>query len=121
MEEYESSIERQTVYHSVLQLVFLSRMAFAQWVDANPVSREKTDDGAILTLKSGYLRFQVCSDSILHVVYSPEPNVSPRVDFALVKKSWQPAEFFLDTNDTKIVTLRTKEIRVRVERETQLL
>ncbi len=103
----------------LLQLVFLSRMAFAQWVDANPVKEvEKTDDGAILTLKSGYLRFQVCSDSILHVVYSMEPNVSPRVDFTLVKKSWQPAEFFLDTTDTKIVTLRTKEIRVRVERET---
>src|SRR5208283_2531405 len=79
----------------LLQLVFLSRMALAQWVDANPVKEvEKTDDGAILTLNSGYLRFQVCSESILHVVYSMEPKVSPRVDFTVVKKSWQRAEIF---------------------------
>ena len=45
----------------------------AQWVPVNPVlAVEPQADGVLLVLKTGFLRFQVCSDSIVHVIYSTQ-------------------------------------------------
>src|SRR5580692_4217317 len=65
----------------------------AQWVPLNPVQAVGLEpDGALLVLQSGFLRFQVCSDSIVHVVYSVEREVPPRTDFLVTKKSWPKTE-----------------------------
>lgn len=51
----------------------------AQWVPLNPVaSVDPQPDGVVLILQSGFLRFQVCSDSIVHVVYSIERGIPRR-------------------------------------------
>ena len=53
----------------------------AQWVPLNPVnSVDPQPDGVVLVLQTGFLRFQVCSDSIVHVVYSIERDVPQRPD-----------------------------------------
>ena len=90
---------------------------FAQWLPVNPVKALETQpDGVMLVLENGYLRFQVCSDSIVHIVYSLERKVSERTDFLVVKKSWPHAEFTLLTDDPKTITLSTSRLRISVTR-----
>jgi hypothetical protein len=59
----------------ILAILFLfgfSSAALAQWAPMNPViAVQPQPDGATFTMKSGTLRLQVCSDSIIHVLYSP--------------------------------------------------
>jgi alpha-D-xyloside xylohydrolase len=89
----------------------------AQWLPLNPVKSAETEpDGAMLVLENGYLRFQVCSDSIVHVVYSPEGNVPERTDFLVVKKSWPHADFALQTDDPKTIALATSRLKIVVTR-----
>ncbi len=89
----------------------------AQWVPLNPVtSAEPQPDGVVLILHSGFLRFQVCSDSIVHVVYSIERDVPKRTDFLVTKKAWPKADFSLHTDDPKLVTITTSRLKIEITR-----
>src|SRR5437868_1611244 len=57
--------------------------AAAQWRHIEPVtSVSKEVDGAKAVFKSGaVLKLQVCSDSMIHVRYSPTANVPNRPDY----------------------------------------
>src|SRR5271163_2867429 len=58
----------------------------AQWVPLNPVtSVDQQPDGVVLVLQTGFLRFQVCSDSIVRVIYSIEREVPQRADFLVIR------------------------------------
>src|SRR5208282_6424505 len=88
-----------------------------QWVPLNPVQAVGQEpDGALLVLQSGFLRFQVCSDSIVHVVYSLERDVPQRPDFLITKKSWPKADFALHTDDPKVITITTSRLKIEVTR-----
>jgi len=66
----------------------------AQWLPLNPVkSSERLPDGVLVSLDNGYLRFQVCSDSIVHVIYSLEREVPTHPDFLVIKKDWAKTDF----------------------------
>ncbi len=113
-----------TPFHHVRRAVILalgfvlanSSPAHAQWIPLNPVkSVEPQPDGALLTLQTGYLRFQVCTEAILHVVYSPGPAAPQRPDFLVTATSWPKTEFGLETADPKTVVLKTPQLRVSVE------
>ena len=42
----------------------------AQWIPLNPVTGvQQQPNGVVLTMKSGAMRVEVCTDSIIHVVY----------------------------------------------------
>jgi alpha-D-xyloside xylohydrolase len=100
-------------------LLFLAAPApvVAQWVPLNPVQAVGLEpDGALLVLRSGFLRFQVCSDSIVHVVYSVEREALPHPDFLVAKKSWPKSEFSLETNDPKLITLTTSRLKIEITR-----
>jgi alpha-D-xyloside xylohydrolase len=89
----------------------------AQWVPLNPVtSADQQPDGAVLVLQTGFLRFQVCSDSIIHVVYSIERDIPQRPDNLIIKKSWPKADFALHTDDPKLITLTTSRIKIEITR-----
>jgi len=91
--------------------------AVAQWIPLNPVNSVETQpDGLVLVLENGYLRFQVCTESVVHVVYSLERTVPERPDFLVIKKSWPKAEFSANSDDTKLVMLKTAKLRVEVTR-----
>ncbi len=93
------------------------RSAHAQWTPLNPVaSAEQQPDGALITLKTGYLRLHVCTDSIVRVVYSLEANVPPRTDFIVTKTSWPHADFSLETKDPEAVVLKTSRLTIKVSR-----
>jgi len=89
----------------------------AQWIPANPVkSADPLPDGVLLTLESGYLRLQVCSDSMIHVVYSLDRTPAERADFLVVKKDWAKAAFTLQSDDPKLLRLATSQITLEVSR-----
>jgi alpha-D-xyloside xylohydrolase len=89
----------------------------AQWVPLNPVMAvEPQPDGVVLVLKSGFLRFQVCSDSIVHVVYSLERDVPQHSDIMIVKKSWPKSDFSLSSGDPKVITLATPRLKIEITR-----
>jgi alpha-D-xyloside xylohydrolase len=103
-----------------LFLLFFSAVApslLAQWAPLNPVtSADPQPDGVVLVLQSGFLRFQVCSDSIVHVVYSKERDVPQRTDFLVTKKSWPRTAFTLDSDDPKLITLTTSRLKIEITR-----
>ena len=100
-----------------LALSFAATTLLAQWVPLDPVyAVEPQPDGVVLVLKTGFLRFQVCSNSIVHVVYSLERNVPERPDFMIVKKSWPKADFSLAQDDPKVITLSTSSLKIVIAR-----
>ena len=110
--------------HSLLAAILASSFVFAvapplraQWIPLNPVkSADPLPDGVLLTLDSGYLRLQVCSDSIIHIVYSPDRNIPEHPDFLVVKKEWAKAPFTLRSDDPKLLTLATSQFTLEVTR-----
>jgi alpha-D-xyloside xylohydrolase len=100
-----------------LALAFCTAPASAQWLPLNPVKEVQVQpDGALFALQTGYLRFQIDSDSIVHVVYSLEPQVPERQDFLIIKKAWPKTDFSLHTEDAKVVTLSTSQLKIEVNR-----
>jgi alpha-D-xyloside xylohydrolase len=111
-DRYQSSATLFLLYFSAVAPCLL-----AQWAPLNPVtSADPQPDGVVLVLQSGFLRFQVCSDSIVHVVYSKERDVPQRTDFLVTKKSWPRTEFTLDSHDPKLVTLTTSRLKIEITR-----
>jgi alpha-D-xyloside xylohydrolase len=90
----------------------------AQWLPVNPVRGvEPQPDGALLILQDGFLRLQVCSDSIIRVQYSLQREISQHPDFLVVKKSWPKSEFRLRTDDPKFVFLTTPRLKIEISRD----
>src|SRR5271163_2150473 len=98
-------------------LAFCAAPASAQWIPLNPVKEAQLQpDGALFALQTGYLRFQINSDSIVHVVYSLEQEVPQRQDFLVINKTWPKADFSLHTEDAKVITLSTSQLKIEVNR-----
>ncbi len=96
---------------------FCSTPIFAQWLPLNPVkSVERQADGALFVLESGFLRFQIRSDSIIHITYSLERVIPKRTDFLVVKDTWPRVGFTLRSDDAKVVTLSTSALKIEVTR-----
>ena len=109
-------LSRISWFATLLILAAASPLA-AQWIPLNPVSSvEQKSDGALVVLKTGFLRFQVCTDSVVHVVYSLNRSVPERSDYLIVKKSWPKAQFTLSTEDPKTVTLSTAQLKIEITR-----
>ena len=89
----------------------------AQWIPLNPVkSADRLPDGVLLTLDNGYLRLQVCSDSIIHVVYSLDRTPPERPDFLVVKKEWAESTFIVRSDDPKLVVFATSQLTLEISR-----
>jgi alpha-D-xyloside xylohydrolase len=96
---------------------FFALSVSAQWLPLNPVkSVEPKQDGALVVLENGYLRLQVCTNSIVRVTYSAERTVPQHADFLIVKTSWSKPEFTLRTDDAKVVSLATPRLRIDIAR-----
>jgi len=92
--------------------------AVAQWAPMNPVvAFRPQEDGAIFTMKSGALRLQVCSDSIVHVLYSLTASFpTSRPDPIVIKTSWPATKFSVRDNADE-VTLTTSQLNIVVTRK----
>jgi alpha-D-xyloside xylohydrolase len=72
--------------------------------------------GALLTMQSGTLKLQVCSPSIVRVLYSPTSSFPQRPDYVITKQSWPASDFKLEPLPDDIV-LTTARVKVTVARE----
>src|SRR5579863_5128180 len=90
-----------------------------QWTPLTPVaSVSQESDGIRAVFKSGaVLKLQVCTDSIIHVLYSPTGNFPKQTDYVVTKNSWTPVPWKMDSSD-KNVTLSTATVKVIIERDT---
>jgi len=83
----------------------------------NPVRNVQPEsDGATFSMGTGTLRIQVCSDSVIHVLYSPTPTFAKHTDFVVRKQSW-PAPKFTTQSSDKAVTLSTSLLKIVVTRK----
>ena len=103
---------------AVLFVFGLVSSAIAQWAPMNPVvAVQPQAAGVIFTMKSGALRLQVCSDSIVHVIYSPTSSFPPsRRDPVVIKTNWPATKFTMQANDDE-VTVTTSQLKVVVTRK----
>src|SRR5512145_2886527 len=101
--------------HRLLALTVLviatAPSARAQWTPLNPVVEAQAQpDGVLLTLKTGYLRLRVCSDSIVRVVYSLDSTLPQRPELVVTKASWPRAEFSVETQYPQAVVLKASRL-----------
>ena len=89
----------------------------AQWNPLNPVTDvQKQADGIQFTRKVGTLRLQVCSDAIIRVLYSPASSFPSRKDYVVIKDSWAPVKWDMQSTDDA-VTLTTAQLKVTVDKK----
>jgi alpha-D-xyloside xylohydrolase len=96
---------------------FSSNYAQAQWAPMNPVKQVQPEaDGALFTMGTGTLKLQVCSDSIIHVLYSPTASFPKRTDFVVIHESWPAAKFTMDSTADAVI-LSTSRLKITVTRK----
>jgi len=92
-------------------------VAHAQWLPLNPVtSFERQDNAVMLTMQTGVLRLQPCTDSIIHVQYSPTASIPDVRNFVVTQTHWQPVDWSLDTHGESVI-LTTARMVVAVDRQ----
>jgi alpha-D-xyloside xylohydrolase len=110
--------------HRAALLLFLASLAIplpAQWISNNPITAvQKQPDGLLLKQQVGSLHIQVCTDSIVHVIYSPTGSFPTRPNVIVTKTDWSPVPWNLQENE-KSVTISTARLRVTVNRADALI
>jgi alpha-D-xyloside xylohydrolase len=88
----------------------------AQWIPPNPVAKvDRRPDGIVFVLQTGELRVQVCTDSIIHIAYSPVTSFPNLPEYLVTKTVWPAANFSVqDTQEA--VTISTARMSVAVNR-----
>ena len=83
----------------------------------NPVRDvQQQADGVLFTMGSGTLKVQVCSDSVIHVLYSPTATFPKRTDFVVTRETWPAAQWTMQSTDDA-VTLATSLLKISVTRK----
>ena len=101
-----------------VSIFFLSvKAAHAQWTPMNPVrSVQQQGDGVLFSMGTGTLKLQVCSDSVVRVLYSATASFPKRPDYVIIKESWPATKFDVQTADDA-VTLTTSRLKITVTRK----
>lgn len=98
-------------------LAFALHPAAAQWIPANPVTAvEKQADGVLFTMQTGALKVQICSDSIVHIVYAPSWPPPQRREYVIAKTDWQPVQWTMHESG-KDITISTGRLTISVDRK----
>src|SRR5258708_35118945 len=93
-------------------VAFFPVASYAQWNPLNPVrSVQKNSDGVTLALEKGMLRFQVCTDAMVRVLYSPEREFPKVAEYVVIKSEWPVTPFDL-TENADSVTLTTATLKL---------
>ena len=83
----------------------------------NPVRQvQQQPDGVLFSMGTGALKVQVCSDSIIHVLYSPTASFPKRADFVVIKESWPAAQWTMQSTDDSVI-LTTSLLKITVTKK----
>ena len=98
-------------------LFLLIGSAGAQWNPLNPITDfARLTDGVRFTLKSGILKLQVCSESMIRVLYVPAPTFPKTQDFVVIKTTWPSVKWDVQS-DSEAITLTTSQLKIKVTRK----
>ena len=90
----QKRVSLELLLSAFLFLLALSTPAHAQWSPLNAVTAvEKRGDGVLFTLKTGTLKLEVCSDTIVRVLFSPTGSFPQRKDYVVIKQSWPAVDW----------------------------
>ena len=102
---------------ALLICLFSATAVQAQWTALNPVRTIRQEaDGAFFTMGTGSLKVQVCSDSVIRVLYSPTALFPKQADFVVTKQNWPATQWTMNSTDDA-VTLTTSLLKVTVTRK----
>jgi alpha-D-xyloside xylohydrolase len=102
-------------------LLACSPQAAGQWNPINAVKDfQKQPDGIVVLLDHGALKLQVCSPSIVRVIYSPTTAFPPDRSHILTRTSWPPADFNTQSDDKRI-SLTTTALKIVITRATSTI
>src|ERR1035437_1006462 len=97
--------------------LFCATAAHAQWSAMNPVRQvQQQSDGVLFSMGTGTLKVQVCSDSVIHVLYSPTASFPKRVDSVVTKENWPAGQWTMQSTDDA-GTLTTSLLKITVTRK----
>ena len=83
----------------------------------NPVQKVQQEaDGVLFTMGTGTLKVQVCSESVIRVLYSRTASFPKPTDFVVTKQNWPAAQWTMQSSDDA-VTLTTSLLKVTVTRK----
>jgi len=106
---------KKTIFRSLLLLALIP-FAAAQWQPHNPVTAvQQQPDGVVLTQQTGTLKIVVCSDTVIHVLYSATADFAEQPDYVIVKKDWPGAKFTFQSDDKETV-LTTAALKIVIGR-----
>lgn len=95
--------------------------AWAQWNELNPVaSVRRQDDGVQFAMRTGTLQVQVCSPTIVRVLYSPISTFPGRSDYVVIKKTWPHTDWSMHSSDDSVV-LTTTALKVIITRKSGVI
>ncbi len=110
-------------FKSAVRLYFLAffaaftTLASAQWAAMNPVKKvQQETDSVVFTMGTGTLKLQVCSDSVIRVLYSATAEFPKRADLVITKESWPATHWTMQSNGDA-VTLTTSLLKITVTRK----
>jgi alpha-D-xyloside xylohydrolase len=102
---------------ALLICLFSATGVQAQWTAMNPVRTiQQEADGVLFTMGTGSLKVQVCSDSVIRVLYSPTALFPKQADFVVTKQNWPATQWTMNSTDDA-VTLTTSLLKVTVTRK----
>jgi alpha-D-xyloside xylohydrolase len=92
--------------------------ALGQWTALDPVTAVKQSRmGATVSFKSGgTLKLEACTESIVHVTYSPTAAFPANKDYVVTKADWPPVNVKIDDAD-KEATLSTSAVKITIGKE----
>jgi len=87
----------------------------------NPVhSSQKDASGLTIFLAKGALRFQVCTDSMVRVLYSPRRDFPKVAEYVVIKSAWTPSAFEV-TETAAEITLSTAKLKLVVAKKDSVI
>jgi len=105
---------RFAILSAFFSILLLPVIGHAQWVPLNPVvSSQKQPDGVLFSMKEGALKLQVCSGSVIHVVYSPTAQFATHPNPFVIKTDWPAVQWTMQSASDS-VTLSTAQLKIVV-------
>ena len=100
---------------SVGMTLLLAVVGCGQVTPGRVMGHQRVNGGVLFQMKSGALRLEVCTPSMLHVVYSPDGAFPKHPNPMIVRTEWPAVPFEL-AEDGRRVTLSTGKVRVSIAR-----
>lgn len=110
------ALPRFFLFVTVSVLVF-GNVALARITPGRVVAVERQKGEVFLRMQTGTMKLQICTPSLIHVVYSPTGSFPRHPDPMIVRKTWSAVPWKLDTGSKHNITFSTSQLQVTVTRK----